>query len=238
MTTTTEGALATSDEASVAPFILEAVKDIALPRGVPKARGTYDHLEGAKGVLDGVLNIGRFMRHGVKWARDLVDTHPPVFCVRFGPEMNVCIADPDEILAAFRNDSGAFSAAIAWKKSFDGIDDNDGRIRGPLFSDLHAHRDVRKLLAPAVSQAAVGGYLEVAYPVVGAAIGRWVERGAIDSKSEIRSLLAAVAGRIFVGFTEPADQVARDHWMKDVWRAPLATIRNPYLDPNWRAARR
>jgi len=222
----------------VAPFIREAIGDAARPRGSLEFTTDLGHLPGESSLLSGIIGIIRFVREGIHWPRRVIASNPPVFRGRFGTKHNVIVSDPDYLLQIFRNEDAAWSTAIGWRGTFDGIDAEGRDMHGPLFADFEAHRDVRKILAPAFSQAAMARYLDVAYPMFEGAIDDWMRRRVVDAKPEVRSLLASLAGRIFVGITDKREQAELDRWTKDIWGGVLVLAKNPYLDPNWRKARR
>jgi cytochrome P450 len=132
-----------------------------------------------------------------------------------------------------RNEEGTWSMALPWANLVGGLD-----LVGPFLFEFDAHRDVRRLLQPSFSPQAVAGYLEVSNGLHDRAIEAWLRRGHIGFKAEIRRLLAAISGHIYMGLEDEEGAARLDRAMKDSIQGVFALIRRSSLSPGWRRARR
>ncbi len=84
---------------------------------------------------------------------------------------------------------------------------------------------------------AIQGYIATADRGFASAIAEWSARGRIHFKTEVRTLLARVAGEIFTGITDPANVAAIDRALTDFWHGATALSRNTRISPTRRRSR-
>ncbi len=217
----------------VAPFILEQAGDVSRPRrGMPTAVDIA-HLPGEGGLGAAVRNTLGWMRHGIDHLAAQHRRYGPVYRSVFAGYQVVCVADPDMVLSIAR-DEQTWSTSLAWLTFFQGIDPkiNAAKVDSPLFLDFKAHRDARKVFQPAFGHAATASYFDAATSIYTEAIERWVERGQVSFKDDIRSLMMKVSTRIFLGVDDEAEKFERA--LIDYWEGPLSLTRSPLLSPAWR----
>lgn len=226
----------TPPTAAVAPFIVQAVGDVARPRAALPPRSNLGHLPGEAGLLVGVRNIFAPQRRGVAHYVDLQQRYGSVFRTQIGPIPLVIVAGPDLLTEILRNDDGAWSTALAWHAFFAGMDSSAETMDLLLTLDFAPHREARKLMQPAFSAAATAGYLEMAQPLFERAIEGWLARGKTAFKPEIRRLLATVSAQTFLGIADPAEGAMLDRALADIWGGTIAITKNRWLSPSWRRA--
>jgi cytochrome P450 len=220
----------------VASEILAAVGDVARPRGVAPFCRNLDPLPGRKGPLDGSRTVFGLLREGEGYMSGLAQRYGPVFQNRLGPTPIVCIAEPELLASALRNDDGAWSAAVPNYYFFGA---GRGKATDTLSSlDFEPHREARRLLRPAFSVDAIDGYLEDAARLYDETITDWLRRGRIPFKAEVRRLFARVSAKIFLGIDDPAAAEVLDRALEDGWQAVMAIARRSPFSLRWWRARR
>jgi cytochrome P450 len=222
---------------AVDPKILAVVGDVARPRGVISLNHDLAHLPGRSGLLAGVQSVVGMVRNGEAYFAKLIDQHGPVFRHVMGLDPVVLVADPDLIWTLARNDDRSWSAALAWGHYFGGLYPSQ-TTDGLLSLDFDPHRDARRLIQPAFSGPAIGGYVESARPLFARAIDEWMRSGKIRFKAEVRRLFARVSAKIFMGIDDPAEAEMLDRAMTDGWQAILAIRRRTKWGLGWRRAQR
>jgi cytochrome P450 len=217
----------------VAPFILEQVGDVSRPRRGMSTAIDLSHLPGEEGFVAAVRNTVGWMRHGIDHLLAQHRRYGPVYRTVFAGYKVVCVADPDMVMSIARDDH-TWSTSLAWLTFFQGIDPkiNAAKIDSPLFLDFKPHRDARKILQPAFGHSATAGYFDAATPIFEKAIERWVARGRVSFKEEIRSLMVEVSTRIFLGVDDGAPEFERA--LIEYWEGPLSLTRHPLLSSKWR----
>jgi cytochrome P450 len=234
MSTTAASSSSEHSRPDVAPFITAAVGDVARPRASLPLTANLDHLPGEGGLLVGVRTLLGWVRRGAVHTADAHRKYGPVFRTAFANWPYVSVSDPELIAQILKNEDRAWSCALAWRLLFDGVDRAAVTNDTTSTMDFEVLREARKVLQPAFSAAALAGYIEVATPMMEAAIDRWVARRRVVFKPEIRRLLAGVSTRILTGVSDPAEAARIDRAMADFWRAPMALVRNRWLSPSWR----
>jgi cytochrome P450 len=225
-----------TSRSDVAPFITEAVADVARPRALLPPEADFRHLPGNAGGLVGVRNVLSLQWRGADFYLDLNRRFGRVFRTQFGPVPVAVVADPEVLAQVLRNDDGAWSTALAWHGIFSGIDSASERLDLLLTLDFEPHREARALLQPAFSAAATAGYLGMALPLFERAIDAWIARGGIGFKAEIRRLLATVSARTFLGIDDEREGAMLDRTLAQIWQGTLAITKNLLLSPSWRTA--
>lgn len=221
------------DVLEVAPAITSQVGDVARPRrGMPTAIDLA-HLPGESGMLANITNTIGWVRRGNSHLLAKHRKYGPVYRMVFANYTMVCVSEPDHVMAIARDDS-TWSTSLAWLTFFQGIDPkvNAASVDSPLFLDFEPHRYARKLLQPAFSNAAIAGYYDAASDIFERAIDRWVARGGVAFKDEIRRLMVEVSTRIFLDAGDAA--AAFERALIDYWEGPLALVRNPRWSGMWR----
>ena len=98
--------------------------------------------------------------------------------------------------------------------------------------------DAPGLLQPAFKGDALSSYVDIANRHFAATTDCWLEAGRVAFKPEVRALLARVSADVFLGISDPGESDRLDKAMTDFWRGTFALVRNEWLSPAWRAARR
>jgi cytochrome P450 len=132
------------------------------------------------------------------------------------------------------NEDRAWSAALAWRMFFEGLDPTSATLDSPVAFDFEPHREVRKLLMPAFSPAATASYLETAAPIFERAIDEWLARGRVAFKPAIRRVLANVSSRTFFGVDDDREGERLDRALAAIWSSAQAITKNPWISPRWR----
>ncbi len=221
-----------------APFVLEAVGDIARPTAGLPASHDIEHLPGESGTFVGITNMLGWARRGNAHLVDQQRKYGRVFRTKFIFDPIVCVSDPELLTQIARNEDQAWSAALAWRVFFEGIDPTTKTLDSPVTLDFEPHREARKLLMPAFNPVAISSYLAIASPMFESAVDRFVADGRVTFKPVIRRLLANASSRIFMGIDDPAEGEMLDGALADFWSAPLAIAKTPWLSPTWRRAMR
>lgn len=220
-----------------ARFIVDAVGDVARPRaGLPTQLTEIDRLPGTQGLARGIVNAVGWVRHGRAHLLEQVRRFGPIFKDQFATIPTVMVADPELVASITRNEDRAWSAALAWRMFFEGVDPRATTMDNLVTLDFEPHKDARRLLMPAFSGAALASYIEAATPIFERAVDQWVARGSVTFKPEARRLFAKVAGRIFMGVDDDKQAEFLDRALADYWQAPLAVVRNRIVSRTWRRA--
>jgi cytochrome P450 len=196
------------------------------------------HFPGETGLLAGVRTLVGVMRRGNAHLLEQVRRFGPVHRMHVGGLSLLAVAEPELILRIVRNDDRAFSAALAWRTSLDGLDSSSSTVDAPLTLDAEPHRQARRLLQPAFNAPALASYLEMMLPRFERAANEWIQRGRVAFKEEIRRLLAIVSARIFVGIDDDREGEMLDRALADIWGAQLVVVRNRFLSLRLRRAER
>jgi len=225
--------------APAAKFIVDAVGDVARPHaGLPPRPVAIDAMPGKRGLPRGIAYAVGWMRHGRAFLVEQSRRFGAVYKDQFANIPAVMVSDPELVAEITRNEDRVWSAALAWRLFFEGLDPSAPRIDSPVALDFEPHKDSRRLLMPAFSGAALESYIDVAIPMFERAIDGWVARGSVAFKADARRLFAKVAGRIFMGVEDDAQAEFLDHQLAAFWQAPLAIVRNRYVSRTWRRAQR
>ena len=183
-----------------------------------------------------MANILGYMRDGLSHVLRRHEEFGPVFRTKFGPSTIVWVSDPDIFLQVARNEDGAWSTALAWLALIDGLDTSSATLDMSVTLDFDPHKQVRKLMQQAFSPPAVASYTRAAIPMFESEIDSWVRRGRVDFKQAIRTLLANVSTRTFLGVDDDREAARLDRALGRVWRAPFALVKNRWASPTWRKA--
>ena len=231
---------AASADVLVDPAIAAVIKSAGTPRGVPPVSPAPKSLPGVEGTLWGIRSLVGTLRHGVAYSVEHgLDRFGDIYRASFIGLSVVAVWDADEIHKILKNEGQVWSTAMGWDTlMFEGLDSRSGNIGVLLSLDFDDHRVARKLVQPAFTLSAIKGYLAIAERRFDAVLPRWIERRRVDFKSEIRALLAGVAGEIFTGIHDPAEIAVIDRALSDFWHGMMAVARNSWLSPTFRRARR
>jgi cytochrome P450 len=216
--------------ADVDPRLARLAGDVAKPRGaVPIAKADLAHVPGRQpGRLQAILTLTEYMRRGADFIADYADRYGPISLFPFRDGLSVLVTDPILASRIARNADRSWSAALAWTSFFEGFDLSDSL----LALDFEPHKEARKWLQPAFTPAALADYLAIATPLIERAVDRWTARGKVAFKPEVRSLLASVSSRIFVGEDDSGPLL--DRALADTWLGPYAIFRNRFFSARWR----
>jgi cytochrome P450 len=181
----------------VDPVLARLAGDVARPRRVvPITRADLSHVPGkGPGFLRSVSALAQYMRRGADFVAEHADRYGPVSRWPYRDGLSVLVTDPILASRIARNQDQTWSAALAWTSFFEGFDFSDGLA----FLDFEPHKEARKWLQPAFAPSALGDYVAAAMPLLERAVDRWIARGKVAFKPEVRGLLASVSSRIFVG---------------------------------------
>lgn len=237
--TTAEPQPAAAAREDVDRALLAVIKSAGAPAGVPKLVRPPGSLPGTLSPVAGALGVIDALRRGVAYSADARDEYGDVFRIAFGGIPMVIVWDADEIHRILKNEERVWSTGMGWDVAmFAGLDPRGGNVGTLLSLDFDDHKTARKLVQPAFTLKAIEGYLDVADRSFAPAVSEWVRRGRVDFKSEVRTLLARVAGEIFTGIRD-RDAIARvDQALSEFWRGMMAIVRNPLLSPTFRRSRR
>lgn len=220
-----------------AKHILDAVGDVSRPKaGLPLSAAGLDALPGKLGLITGITNAFGWMRHGREHLLAQVKQYGPIFKAQFVNWPTVFVAEPELVAAIFKNEDKTWSAALAWRLFFEGIDPRTTTMDWPVTIDFETHKDARKLLQPAFSGTAMASYIETAIPMIERTVDGWVARGQVMFKAEVRRLFALIAGRIFLGVESDEQAEMLDRLLAAYWKGPVALSKNRLLSPTWRRA--
>lgn len=227
-------------EPAVAEFLTDLVDDVNRPRrALPSAKASlFAHFPGEAGLLAGIRLLHGLTNRGNAYLLDQVRRFGPVHRMQFGLFPLLAVADPELVLRIVRNDDRAFSAALAWRTSLEGIDLSSATVDAPMTLEAEPHRQARRLLQPAFNAPALASYLEMAIPRFEQAVNEWIERGRVAFKPEIRRLLANVSARIFLGIDDDREGEMLDRTLGDIWGAQLTLVKNRWLSAKMRRAQR
>jgi cytochrome P450 len=222
----------------VAPWIREQVGDPGRPRAhLPPVR-ELAALPGEGGLWAGLRNLRAWTRDGVDAMRRLVARHGTVFRMPIGPVPCVAVADLELVEQILRNDDKLWSAALGWRVFFDRIDPARTTSDFPASFDFEPHKDVRRLLQPGFSGAAMASYVGSTTALVAPAVDAWLAAGKVSFKAAVRRLFATIADRVFLGVSDPDEAALLDDAMARFWAGSLAIVKNPWISTTWRRAQR
>jgi cytochrome P450 len=222
----------------VASYIRELVGSLERPTGNFPLRKELGHLPGNGGLWTGIKNVIGLQRRGSDAYLDLVRQYGPVFRTAVGLYPIVVVADAEMVGAIGRNDERSWSTPLGWRVLLDGLDPTTKTSDGPTGFDFETHRDVRRFLQPAFSNAALAGYVDTAAGAYERAIEGWAARGSFAFRPAVRALFADVASQIFMGIDDPAQARMLDLALADFWGALLALFKRPALSLKWRKGMR
>lgn len=224
------------NQPTVDPAILRAVGDVGRPERALGDLPSLSHLPGEDGWIAGLTNLWGWTRRGQAHLQAQARRYGPVHRFQLGPFKAVAVTDAALGGQILRNADGAWSAALGWLVQIGGI--SDGPMDAPVTLDFGPHRDIRRLLQPAFKADAVASYVEAANPHFASATDRWLADGKVKFKPEARRMFARVSADVFLGINDAGEAAKLDKAMTDFWRGPMALIKNEWLSPGWRAARR
>jgi cytochrome P450 len=224
------------DTPDVDPAILRAVGDVGRPERPYDDLPSLAHIPGKDGALAGLVNLYGWTRHGQAHLQAQARRYGSVYRNQIGPFKFVSVTDPALGGEILRNADGAWSAALGWLVQIGGM--IDGPMDAPLTLDFQPHRDVRRLLQPAFKADALASYVQAANRHFVPTTDQWLADGRIEFKPEARRLFARVSADVFLGIDDANEAAKLDNAMTDFWRGPMALIKNEWLSPAWRAARR
>jgi cytochrome P450 len=219
----------------VASFITDRVGNPGRPHANLPAVGKLGHLPGKGGFIHGLRSLYGLTRRGVDHTREQIAAHGKVYRSSVGPIPIVWIADPEMLSEITRNEGRTWSTALGWRFLLDGLDPRP-YLDSPGGVDFEPHKDIRRLLQPGFTAAALAGYVESTVEVVTPIVDEWLAAGRVGFKVAARRLFATIANRVFLGVTDPEETARLDRAMADFWKGPLAITKNVWLSPKWRRA--
>ena len=225
----------TAGETVVDPRLAALIKSASAPAAVPKLPRPPEQIPGKLGLLGGAVNVVQSLRIGVAQPEAWRAKYGDIYRFSFLGTPMIGVWDADEVHAILRNEDQVWSTAMGWDTlMFAGLDARGGNLGTLLSLDFDEHRVARKLVQPAFTLKAIEGYLAILDRGFSSAIATWRERGRIDFKKEVRTLLARTAGEIFTGIRD-ADEMARvDRALSDFWHGMMALSRNRWVSPTFR----
>lgn len=219
---------------NLAPSVASRVGELGRPSSdIPLCRD-LDHLPGESGLMHGLWNIIGLQRHGNAHLLELVRRNGPIFRSALAAKPLVCIADPEVIASIARNEDRAWSAALAYRVMFGGLDVASPTLDNLVGLDFEPHREARRLMQPAFSPTALAAYLGVSVEMFDRASDKWLAAGRVPFKSAVRELFGHVASAVFMGPGDPAELASLDSALLAVWEAPLAVVKHRWLSRTWR----
>ncbi|HKP64787.1 MAG TPA: cytochrome P450 [Polyangiales bacterium] len=195
-------------------------------------------MPGASGTWSALANMFSMMRQGSAHLNAQVRQFGPVYKHMMGPTPIVCVSDADLLVRIARNEDKAWSTALAYRELFAGVMPGVQTVDFLTTFDFDLHRDVRKVLQPAFSPAALASYVDIAAAAYEPAIESWLRHGAVRFKPAVRRLFADVAGRIFMGIDDAHEAKMLDVATANVWQSLTTPLRNAWLSPTWSRALR
>jgi cytochrome P450 len=218
--------------------IVATVGDVARPRANIVLNRELAGIPGESGLWHGIANTLGVTQLGVAHLQAQVRRYGPIYRHMIGGDAAVFVSDADLLASIARNEDKTWSTALAYRRLFSpvmpGVETHDTITT----LDFDQHRDARRLLQPAFSPAALESYTEVAQSAFDPEIERWVKRGRVQFRAEARRLFADVAGRIFLGISDPSEAKWLDKATADVWASLTVLVRSALLNPTWRRALR
>ncbi|HEY1954725.1 MAG TPA: cytochrome P450 [Polyangiaceae bacterium] len=228
----------TTDRERVDPALLAVIGNPGAPRSGPKPPEVPASVPGLRSPVSGLFMLYEMSRRGIAYPAEMRARFGDVYRVPVIGRTLVFVWDADEIQRIFKNEDGAWSAALGWDAlmfaKLDPRADNAGSL---LSLDFDEHRVARKLVQPAFTLKAIDAYIRVAHRHVEEDVARFLERGEVAFKREVRSLLAKVATEIFTGLRDPREVALVDAALADFWRGMMPLARNPWISPTFRRAR-
>ncbi len=222
----------------VDPAIARIIERAGAPVAVPPNVAPPDTLPGTQSVIDGLRALFDSLRHGIVAYTDQRERYGDIYQGLFVTTPFIVVWDADEIHKILKNEDRVWSGAMGWDAlMFKGLDPRSGNLGTLLSLDFDEHRIGRKLVQPAFTLKSIEGYLAIARRRFDQTIPRWVERGCIDFKPEVRTLLATVAGEIFTGLHDSAQVGVVDRALSDFWNGGVALSRRGWLSPTFRRSR-
>jgi len=120
---------------------------------------------------------------------------------------------------------------------FAGLDPRASNLGMLLSLDFDDHRRARKLVQVAFTSSTIKGYRSMAERHFDDALGRWMSRGEVSFKREVRELLAGVSTEIFTGATNRERVSFLERTLTDFWGGGMAVLRNPWVSGAFRRSR-
>jgi cytochrome P450 len=218
--------------------ILAAVGDVARPRANVVFNRELEGVPGESGLWPAIANTFGLTRRGVAHVTSQVRRYGPVFHQMMGANSVVFVSDAELLASIARNEDKTWSTALAYRSLFSPVMPGVETLDTLATLDFDQHRNARRVLQPAFSPAALESYAEVAQRAFEPEIERWVKRGRVRFKADARRLFADVAGRIFMGISDPSEAKWLDKATGDVWASVTVLVKNALLSPAWRRALR
>ena len=219
------------------PLITEVVGDIDRPLRHFPFNPHLGHLPGRSGVLAGARFLLGMVREGEAFFTRERKRFGTVFRHVVGFDPIVCVADADLNLQIAQNRERIWSSALTWAYLLGGVNRRSATVDGPLATDGQYHQDIRQVLRPAFSNAALASYVELAGDAFRRRFSEWRARRRVALKAEVRRLLAEVSARVFLGVQDEAEGALLDRATAAAWLAPQAFLKRSSLGLAWRRAR-
>lgn len=220
------------------PAIVARVGDVHRPRCPMPFNPHLQHIPGRSGLLAGIQLLYGMTQQGEAYFTGEARQLGPVFRQMIGPDPIVCVADAELNLQVGTNKQQLWSSALPWAYLLGGMNRRSATVDGPLALDGIYHQEVRELLRPAFSPAAIDGYLAAAIPRFQDRFERWAQQRRVALKAAIRRLMADVAAQIFLGIQDPAEGALLDRATAHTWLAPQALWKRSRFSLSWQRAMR
>jgi len=224
-------------EHRVADFIVEAVGDVDRPTANVGRRGGLDHLPGDRSFFDFMLALRGVITRGNAYYVQRIARFGPIYAQEDGEGTAVFVAEPDAIAAIAKNQDQVWSTALGWRSVFEGVPPTS-TLDFPTALDFGLHQQARRLLTPAFSAAALDSYAEMVTPMVVQAIEEFGAQRTVKFKRAARALFGRAGARIFMGIEDRAEAQQLEQALVDVWGAFQVVVKNEWLSPKFRKARR
>ena len=218
-------------------FIVDAVGDVARPRANVARRGGVGHIPGNPSFLGFLWGVRETLTRGNAYYVDCVARYGPIYIQEDGGGAAVFVADPGAIAAIAKNEQGIWSTALGWRSIYDGVPPTD-TLDFPTTLDFGLHQQARRLLTPAFSASALNSYAAQLSPMFREAIDGFARQGRVRFKRAARALFARAGAKVFMGIDEPSHAGKLEQALVDVWAAFQVVVKNDWLSPKFRHAKR
>jgi cytochrome P450 len=220
-----------------ADFITAAVGDVERPTANVKRPKGLDHIPGNRSFLDFLAGLRGVITRGNAYYLERIERYGPIYAQEDGEGTAVFVADPEGIATIAKNADGVWSTALGWHSVFEGVPPG-GALDFPTALDFTHHEQARRLLTPAFNASSLDSYANIVAPMFREAIDGYLARGSVPFKREARALFGRAGASIFMGIDEPEEARLLERALVDVWGSFQLIVRNEWLSPKFRHARR
>jgi cytochrome P450 len=220
-----------------ADFIVQAVGDVDRPTANVGRRGGLDHIPGDRSFFDFVMALRGVITRGNAYYVERIARFGPVYAQEDGEGTAVFVADPGAIALMAKNQDQVWSTALGWRSVFEGVPPTP-TLDFPTALDFGLHQQARRLLTPAFSASALDSYAETLTPMFAQTIEEWGAQRTVKFKRAARALFGRAGARIFMGIEDRQEARHMEQALVDVWGAFQVVVKNAWLSPKFRKARR